>query len=337
MKVGTDSLSQFTSRQEPGRLDHCSFAMDPSRFNRIEPRTLFGQEQRQDPPSCTSLFDVPIVFSAPGYHQLAFVPGGVIPNQEPVLLAFFCQSLAAPLEKLHADHADRSSSDKAQPHLLPNVLQGRACLPEHSVAGIWVALLPSLLNQPQWGILTLPGRQSGTSEARPPHFISKPNGPARLLTGPTDQPISCGFFLGYSGSGLLIQCLTRFQLYPNREMACRIVSPLTGSLMRPCSKQTWAKRGKLQRWWSLPKSSGRRCIKASSLSFCWSRWGRREPACKTERPSRLKPLITLRTVWSSQPTCWAITPARSPRALPSRIWHLRNTKASLECRPALIC
>jgi hypothetical protein len=77
------------------------------------------------------------------------------------------------------------------------------------------------------------------------------------------------------------------------------------------------------------RRSARWCVKAVR-----SRWGRDEPSCRTASPAALKPWITLRTVWSSQPSWRAITGARSPRAEASKIWQRRNTKASDERNPA---
>src|SRR5437764_1346842 len=86
----------------------------------------------------------------------------------------------------------------------------------------------------------------------------------------------------------------------------------------------------------------RAAMRASSLrsSAPWSvklvrkRCGRDDPCCKTASPEALKPWITLRTVWSSQPSWPAITGARCPRAEASKIWQRRNTKASDERNPA---
>src|SRR5204863_4223326 len=184
---------------------------------------------------------------------------------------------------------------------------------------IGVIFFPDLLFQAYGQVLTLPGMHAGQSKAAPPHFIQKADGPAKLLTGPSNQSVASVFFSWYCGSGLVIQCLARFQLVPKRLRARRTLSSETSPEMIPCSKLTWAASSKVQVLRSLPKSRGLRC----SRSFnCWvpssekvvrSRWGREEPSCSTASPTALKPWITLRTVWSSQPSWHAMTGARSQR------------------------
>lgn len=151
------------------------------------------------------------------------------------------------------------------------------------------------------------------------------------------------FFCWYNGSGRLMRCLARFQASPSRSTACRMVSPLTSDWVSPSCWQISANRSQVQTLVGLPKERGPRCISSckrgrsrSSLAWC-KQWGREEPACSTAKPLVLKPLMTLRTVWSSQPSCLAMAVARSWRADASKIWQHRRTKASDERRPALSC
>src|SRR5262249_43812953 len=148
----------------------------------------------------------------------------------------------------------------------------------------------------------LPGLHTRQGKTTPPDFVQEASGPIRLLTGPSDQPVSCVFFSRYCGSGLVIQCLARFQLVPNRCRARRTLSPETRLGVSPRWKLTWAASGKVHQlvWW--PKSRGLRCKRscsastASSLNVVRSRWGREEPSCTTTSPRVVKPWITLRTV-----------------------------------------
>jgi len=88
----------------------------------------------------------------------------------------------------------------------------------------------------------------------------------------------------------------------------------------------------------------RAAVRASSLSrsapscvkAVRSRWGREDPSCRTCSPEALNSWITLRTVWSSQPSWRAIAGARSPRADARKIGPRRITKASDERNPAWI-
>lgn len=145
------------------------------------------------------------------------------------------------------------------------------------------------------------------------------------------------------GSGLVIQCLARFHLTPSRLRARRTLAPVIGAATSPCEKHSFAARGKLHRLHNRPNSRGLRCKRsrscgnASSGTLVRSRWGRQDCFLSTVRPCSLKPLITLRTVWSSQPRRLAIMLACSRRAEASKIWHRRSTKADDERNPAWIC
>src|SRR5207248_9383206 len=55
-------------------------------------------------------------------------------RSEPVALALGGQTFTTPLQKLNADGTDRTSRDKAQPHLIPLRVVRRALLPQDSIA-----------------------------------------------------------------------------------------------------------------------------------------------------------------------------------------------------------
>src|SRR5712692_11281229 len=132
-KVRTDPFSKLLSRKHAIVLSHIAFAMHPFGLNRIEPRTLGGQQERQNTNAFTRLLDLLIVLANPGTNGLALMPGGIIPDQEPVALALLEQALAAPVQKLGGDGADRSSADKAQPHLVPLGLVWGPLLPQDAI------------------------------------------------------------------------------------------------------------------------------------------------------------------------------------------------------------
>ncbi len=346
-KVGTDPFSQKLRRQQSIVLNHVAFAMHPFGLNRIEPGALRGQSERQNANPFARLFDLLVVLANPGANGLTLVPGGIIPDQEPVVLALLQQALTAPVQKPYRDGADGASRDEAQPHVVSLRLFWGSLLPQDAITGqclgIGIPLLPGLLHQAHGMVLVLPGVQARQGKATPPHLVEEASGPVRLATGPGDQPVARFFFSWYCGSGLVIQCLARFQLVFRRLRARRTLSLDTSLGMMPCSKLTWAASSKVHRLRSLPKSRGLRCKRSlrrsapSSENAVRSRWGREEPSCSTASPQALKPWITLRTVWSSHPSCQAMAGALSLRADDVKIWQRRNTNASDERNPAWIC
>jgi hypothetical protein len=200
------------------------------------------QQKRQDTHAVARLLDLPVVLTNPGANSLALVPGGIIPDQEPVGFALLEQALATPVQKLRGDRAHRSSSDKTQPHLLAAGLLHSPLLPQHAITGqrfgVGISLLPGLFDEMNRMLRVLPGIQRRQGKATPPHFVGEANSPGRLLTRPGDQPVACVFFCRYSGSGLVIQCLARFQLVLSRLRARRTLSVETSVSMIPCSKLT---------------------------------------------------------------------------------------------------
>ncbi len=166
------------------------------------------------------------------------MPGGVIPDQQKACLPSRLQSGTDPLQKLGGDGADRTTIHKTQRHLTADRFRDRTLLPKHSITGkgLWirVILLPNLFHQTDWLIFALPGIESGQSKPAPPHLIQKADRPAWLLTPPGDQSIAGVFFTRYCGSGLVIQCLARFQLLLSLLRARRILSPETNREVSPC-------------------------------------------------------------------------------------------------------
>src|SRR6266516_8113088 len=343
-KVGTDPFSQLASGKQAIEFDYVTLGMHPFGFNGIEPGTLGGQQERQNPNALACLLDLLVVLANPGANGLALVPGGIIPDQEPVGLALLEQALTAPVQELSGESAHRSSRDKAQPHLVPLRILWGPLLPQNAITGqrfgVGISLLPGLFDEADWVIQVLPSVHARQGKAAPPDLIQEADGPGRLAAGPGNQAVASVFFCRYCGSGLVIQCLARFQLVFKRLRARRTLSSETSQGMIPCSKLTWAASSKVQVLRSWPKSCGLRGSRSlsrsapCSLKAVRSRWGREDPSCRTTSPEALNEWITLRTVWSSQPSWRAITGARSPRAEASRIWQRRNTKASDERNPA---
>src|SRR5215469_9787953 len=93
VKMSTNAFSQLLGRENPIRLHYGLLRMDPLRFNGIEPRTLCGEQERQDTYSLARLFDLLIVLANPISHHLADVPGRIVPDQQPLPFSLRCQTL----------------------------------------------------------------------------------------------------------------------------------------------------------------------------------------------------------------------------------------------------
>src|SRR5436305_6031084 len=99
-KMGTHALSQKLRRKQPVGFNYGSLAMDPLRLNGIEPGTFGRQKAGQDADTLALSFHLGIVLAYPSAHQLAHMPGSIVPNEQRGSLPLLCQALTAPVEKL---------------------------------------------------------------------------------------------------------------------------------------------------------------------------------------------------------------------------------------------
>jgi hypothetical protein len=204
-KVSTDALGQVLGGKQAIVLNHVAFAMHPFGLNWVEPRALRRQQEGQDPHAAARLLDLLVVLANPGANGLTLMPGGILPDQEPVGLALLEQTLAAPVQELRADRAYRSSADKTQPHLLaPGLLWG-PLLPEHAITsqrfGIRVPFLEGLFDEADRMLLVLPSVHARQGKATPPHLVLEADSPGRLLAGPGDQAVASVFLGDTVGRG----------------------------------------------------------------------------------------------------------------------------------------
>src|SRR5439155_3122565 len=259
-------------------------------------------------------------------------------------LAGRAQLRRAPGQVLGGQRADGAAVDEPQPGLLLPAAARLGPAGQQPVAGqrlgIGVVLRDRLLDQPQGPVRLRPAVQGRGRQAAPPHLVLEAQGPVGAGGRQADQAVAGAFFRAYSGSGLPIHFLARFHATPSRLSVMRIVSSLTGARVGPCSQLTSAASSSVQRLVGLPKSRGLRCSSSRSRSAAsagkarWIVLARREPGRSAAGPRALKACSALRTVWSPQPSWRAIRAGGSPRALASRIWLQRRTKASDERRPA---
>ena len=115
---GTDPLRQFVGGEQTCGLDHPFLAMQPLGLNGVQPRALDRQGTGEQAHALARLLDLAVVRAQPGAHDLAVVPGGVVPDQQHGALALGLGLLGTPGQKVDGHGTDRTAIDKAQPHLL---------------------------------------------------------------------------------------------------------------------------------------------------------------------------------------------------------------------------
>src|SRR5215208_751388 len=83
-----DTLSQLVSAEQPIGFYHFALAVNPLGLHGVEPGAFGGQIAVYDPhPFERPLLDLVVVFFDPTTGFFAYVPGSVLPDQKPHLLA----------------------------------------------------------------------------------------------------------------------------------------------------------------------------------------------------------------------------------------------------------
>jgi hypothetical protein len=106
-----------------------------------------------------------------------------------------------------------------------------------------------------------------------------------------------------AGSGLVIQCLARFQRTPRRASARRRASPLTGRAVSPAASAVVAASAKVHWLVGWPQVRGlwcrrvRNCSRRAASKAAWGvRRGAEERRVRTATPWVLQAAMTWRTV-----------------------------------------
>lgn len=243
VKGSTNSVSQILFRQSSVWLHNSALAVSPLRFNRIEPGTFDGQEADQDTNTLSRSFDSLIVFTDPGAHGFAGVPASIVPDHRQNRLAQFFNFLATPLQKLNGYVTNRSSINETQKHFLKSQIIAGHPSQKDAVTSqrfwIGVIFLLGLFHQSQWLSVFTPTRQVRLGKTAPPDFILKTPYPTIFLRQ-RNYSVARLFLRSYAGSGLVIQCLARFQETFNCFRAYLTQSPLTWRGVMPSAKLTSA-------------------------------------------------------------------------------------------------
>src|SRR5215213_4893596 len=262
-----DPIFQLVSRQQPVGLYDLALAMDPLGLHRVEPRALGGQKAAYDPHSLAAVFDSSVVRGDPPSDLFGDVPGSVVPDRHPNLLARRLKFLAAPRKKAGGYGAHGALIHQAQPYLLE-------LRHIESVAGdglrVGIVLGERLFDEAQGLSCIAPTAKSRSRQPAEPTLLQETRDPLGKTFGQADQSVAseASFFLAYSGSGLVIQRLARSQRTPKRAKVARTVSPVIRSLGRPSSKLTSAAIASVQRLLSLPNLRGTWRSNSRKASAC---------------------------------------------------------------------
>src|SRR5215210_6446073 len=239
-------LGEFVGAQETLGLDHFALAVDPLRFDGVEPRTLLGQKTTHDPHPFAALLDSAVVPSEPAPKFPGDVPARVVPDKEQHLLADLFELLSAPSEKLRRYTAHGSAVHESQPRLV-DLWEVESVARDGLRLG--VVFGDRLLDEAKGLALFGPTAQSGQCQSAPPALVQETDGPGfGFGLGHAHQSVAPPFFLSYRGSGEVIHRFARIHLTPSRrDKVARMVSPETRLCVSPSSKAASAAISKVHR------------------------------------------------------------------------------------------
>src|SRR5687768_9743851 len=249
-------IGQLVGTKQIVGLYHLALAVNPLGLYSVEPRALLGQKTSDDPHSsfvASALFESPVVRSDPPSDLAAYVPACVVPDQHQHFLAKSFELLGAPLQKARGYPAYRATIHKPKPALSK---LGQIEPVARDGLRIGVVLGDRLLYKTQRFALFAEAVQVWLRYPAPPALILETHNPIDPVLCQSHQSIAPSFFLTYSGSGEVIQCLALCQRTPILAKVARIVSPDTRSLVRPSSKLTSAAISIVHKLLSWPNSLG---------------------------------------------------------------------------------
>src|SRR5215208_1657026 len=182
-----DPIRQLVSPQQPVRLDNLALAMNPLGLPRVEPRALLGQKAAYDPHSLAAVFDCSVVRGDPPSDLFGDVPGSVVPDQHPNLLARRLKFLAAPRKKAGGYGAHGALIHQAQPYLLE-------LRHIESVAGdglrVGIVLGERLFDEAQGLSCIAPTAKSRSRQAAEPTLLQETRDPLGKTFGQADQSVA---------------------------------------------------------------------------------------------------------------------------------------------------
>src|SRR5215208_1040160 len=197
-----DPLGKLVGAQQTVGLYHLALAVNPLGLYGVEPWALFGQQAADDPhPSCSALFDLPVMRGDPLSNLLGDVPGGVVPDQNPNLLARRLELLAAPPKEPRGYRAYGTTVHETHPHLLE---LGHI----KPVAGdglrIGVVLGDRLFDEAQRRFARIaPAAKGWPRQAAEPGLVQETYRPLGMSRRQANHSVAAPFFLRTRGRGWL--------------------------------------------------------------------------------------------------------------------------------------
>src|SRR5439155_1671223 len=116
--IGIDTRFAFVCAQQPVCFRHRALAMDPFRFDGVEPRTFTGPLADHEADAHGALLHLPIVLAYPVPRGVTAMPGGLVPEQQQRRAALRRELGGAPRQTIDGHRTHGAPRDTPQPHLV---------------------------------------------------------------------------------------------------------------------------------------------------------------------------------------------------------------------------
>src|SRR5215204_1859749 len=179
-----NSVGKLVCSEKSVGFDHLALAVNPLRFDGVQPRALLRKQATDDPYPLTALFDSAVVGTEPTPHLFGDVPTGVVPDENENLLANGFELSHAPLEKARRYRRNRPPVHEPDPRPIES---GQVESVTAYGFRLGVVLGDRPLDEARGLALLGPGVERGLG----------------VGSGDFHQSVAPPFFLSYKGSGRL--------------------------------------------------------------------------------------------------------------------------------------
>jgi hypothetical protein len=188
-----NSVGKLVCSEKSFGFDHLALAVNPLRFDGVQPRALLRKQPTDDPYPLTALFDSAVVGTEPTPQLFGELPRSVVPDENENLLANALELSHAPLEKARPYRRNRPSVHESDPRFI-DLWQIK------SVAGyglrLGIVLCDRPLDEARGLALLGEGVERGQGHPAPPALLQETNRPG-LGVGSSHfhQSVASSYFL----------------------------------------------------------------------------------------------------------------------------------------------
>src|SRR5215213_8485963 len=182
-----NSVGKLVCSEKSVGFDHLALAVNPLRFDGVQPRALLGKQATDDPYPLTAFFDSAVVGTEPTPHLFGDVPRSVVPDENENLLANGFELSHAPLEKALRYRRNRPPVHEPDPRPIES---GQVESVTAYGFRLGVVLGDRPLDEARGLALLGPGVERGQGHPAPPALVQEAHRPLGVGSGDFHQSVA---------------------------------------------------------------------------------------------------------------------------------------------------